>query len=180
MSWFGGGAGRDPVTADALAAGRGDLAAFERLVAGTQRDVWRLCCYLGSRDVADDLTQETYLRAWRSLPRFRAEASARTWLLGIARRVAADHVRAVQRRRRRAHLAPTVPVAVDPTGAVEVAMLLAGLDEQRRLAMYLTQVLGLTYAEAAEVCECPVGTIRSRVSRARADLVEGLRNADAQ
>ena len=180
MSWFGGGAGRDPVTADALAAGRGDLAAFERLVAGTQRDVWRLCCYLGDRDVADDLTQDTYLRAWRSLPRFRAEASARTWLLGIARRVAADHVRAVQRRRRRAHLAPSDAVAVDPSGAVEVAMLLAGLDEQRRLAMYLTQVLGLSYAEAAEVCECPVGTIRSRVSRARADVVEGLRDADAR
>jgi len=62
-------------------------------------------------------------------------------------------------------------VAVDPSGAVEVAMLLAGLDEQRRLAMY---------AEAAEVCECPVGTIRSRVSRARADVVEGLRDADAR
>ena len=71
-------------------------------------------------------------------------------------------------------------MAVDPSGAVEVAMLLAGLDEQRRLAMYLTQVLGLSYAEAAEVCECPVGTIRSRVSRARADVVEGLRDADAR
>jgi RNA polymerase sigma-70 factor, ECF subfamily len=180
VSWFGGVARRDPVTADALAAGRGDVAALERLVAATQRDVWRLCSHLGSRDAADDLTQETYLRAWRSLPRFRAEASARTWLLGIARRVAVDHVRAEQRRRRRAQLAPADPVVPDPSGAVEVTMLLAGLDEDRRLAVYLTQVLGLSYAEAAQVCGCPVGTIRSRVFRARADLVEGLGVADAR
>jgi RNA polymerase sigma-70 factor, ECF subfamily len=180
VSRFGGPARRDPVTADALDAGRGDIAALERLVAATQRDVWRLCSHLGGPDVADDLTQETYVRAWRSLPRFRAESSARTWLLAIARRVAVDHVRAAQRRRRRAHLATADPVAPDPSGAVEVTILLAGLDEDRRLAMYLTQVLGLSYAEAAAVCGCPVGTIRSRVSRARADLVAGMRVADAQ
>ena len=69
-------AATDPVTADALAAGGGDGAALERLVRATQADVWRLCAHLGSREDADDLTQETYLRAWRSLPRFRADASA--------------------------------------------------------------------------------------------------------
>jgi RNA polymerase sigma-70 factor, ECF subfamily len=169
----------DAATADALAAGRGDAAALERLVAATQRDVWRLCCHLGSRDVADDLTQETYLRAWRSLPRFRAESSVRTWLLGIARRVAADHVRASQRRRRAAWGPPAVEAA-DASGAVEMEMLFAALAGDRRLAMYLTQVLGLSYAEAADVCGCPIGTIRSRVSRAREDLVQGLRVADAQ
>jgi RNA polymerase sigma-70 factor (ECF subfamily) len=57
---------------------------------------------------------------------------------------------------------------------------MAGLDDDRRLAMYLTQTLGLSYAEAAAVCGCPVGTIRSRVARARAGLVDGLRIADAQ
>ena len=70
----------DAVTADAVLAGRGDEAALARFVRATQADVWRLCAHLGCRDDADDLTQETYLRAWRALPQFRAEASARTWL----------------------------------------------------------------------------------------------------
>ncbi len=171
----------DPATADALLAGRGDEAALERFVRATQADVWRLCAHLGSREDADDLTQETYLRAWRALPQFRAEASARTWLLCIARRVAADGIRSSRRRPR---LAPDQPAADGvqrpEQSVVEVRMLIDGLDDDRRLAMYLTQELGLSYGEAAEVCGCPIGTIRSRVARAREELIAGLRIADAQ
>lgn len=54
---------------------------------------------------------------------------------------------------------------------VEIRMLLDGVDPDRREALLLTQVLGLSYAEAAEICGCPVGTIRSRVARARDDLL---------
>ena len=54
---------------------------------------------------------------------------------------------------------------------VEIRMLLDGVDSDRREALLLTQVLGLSYAEAAEICGCPVGTIRSRVARARDDLL---------
>jgi RNA polymerase sigma-70 factor (ECF subfamily) len=57
---------------------------------------------------------------------------------------------------------------------VELAQLVAGLDADRRDAFVLTQVVGLSYAEAAEVCGCPVGTIRSRVSRARQDLLAAI------
>jgi RNA polymerase sigma-70 factor (ECF subfamily) len=171
----------DPVTADALAGARGDDAALERFIRATQADVWRLSAHLGSRDEADDLTQETYVRAWRALPQFRAEASARTWLLCIARRVAADRIRANRRRPVAAH-DPAASEGAQPAehGAVEVRMLMDGLDGDRRLAMYLTQELGLSYAEAAEVCGCPIGTIRSRVARAREELIAGLRVADAQ
>ena len=171
----------DAVTADALKAAGGDPAALERFVRATQADVWRLCAHLGSRSDADDLAQETYLRAWRALPQFRAEASARTWLLCIARRVAADGVRTSRRRPRLAVEREVGDIAQGPDGgAVEVRLLMDGLDADRRLAMYLTQELGLSYAEAAEVCGCPVGTIRSRVSRAREELIAGLRVADAQ
>ncbi len=142
--------------------------------------MWRLCFYLGDPEVAEDLVQDTYLRAWRSLPRFRADSSAHTWVLAIARRVAADHVRSARRKRRIAELPPPEPASPDETGAVDVGLLMAGLDEDRRLAMYLTQTLGLSYGEAAVVCGCPVGTIRSRVARARSELVDGLRIADAQ
>jgi RNA polymerase sigma-70 factor (ECF subfamily) len=57
---------------------------------------------------------------------------------------------------------------------VSVRALIAGLEPERREAFVLTQVVGLSYAEAADVCSCPVGTIRSRVARARADLVDAL------
>jgi len=174
------GRAQDAVTADALSAGAGDQAALERFVRATQADVWRLCAHLGSREDADDLTQETYLRAWRALPRFRADASARTWLLGIARRVAADGVRTSRRRPRVAAQAIDDGVESAPNSAVEMRMLIDELDADRRLAMYLTQELGLSYAEAADVSGCPIGTIRSRVSRAREQLIARLRIADAQ
>ena len=171
---------RDPVTLDALLAAAGDDDAFARVVGATQADVWRLCFVLGSPDTADDLVQETYLRAWRGLPGFRGDASARTWILAVARRVAADHVRASRRSRRIAALPPPPVVSPDPTGGVDVNLLIAGLDDDRRLAIFLTQMLGLSYQEAAAVCACPIGTIRSRVARAREELIDGLRSAEAQ
>ena len=61
---------------------------------------------------------------------------------------------------------------------VEVRMLLDGLDPDRRDALVLTQVLGLSYDEAAEVCGCPLGTIRSRVARARDELIAAARRDD--
>jgi RNA polymerase sigma-70 factor (ECF subfamily) len=169
----------DPVTRDALAARDGDPAAAARFVRATQTDVWRLVAHLGGREMADDLTQETYLRALRALPRFAGRSSARTWLLAIARRVCADHVRAAVRERRRnepAPAAPVLPVPSQPDLADGVALraLLVGLEGRRREAFVLTQLVGLSYPEAAEVCGCPVGTIRSRVARARDDLVRAL------
>jgi RNA polymerase sigma-70 factor (ECF subfamily) len=163
----------DELTRLALAAGDGDLVARAAFVRRTQPEVWRLLAHLAERSVADDLTQEVYLRALPALVRFRAEASARTWLLSIARRVAADHVRRQRRRRALAlhHPAVTEP---DPAGSVELALLLDRLDHDRRLAFVLTQLLGLTYAETASVCGCPVGTVRSRVARARDQLIEAM------
>jgi RNA polymerase sigma-70 factor (ECF subfamily) len=160
----------------------GDPLAAAALVRATQSDVWRLCAALGDRASADDLTQETYLRAFGSLHRFEHRSSLRTWLLSIARRVCADAVRA--RRRRRITLVrddadleilgPAQGHADRTAEGVVVADLLARLDADRREAFVLTQLLGLSYADAAEVAGCPVGTIRSRVARARADLVESL------
>lgn len=166
------------IAADAAA---GDPLAAAALVRRTQPDVWRLCAALGDPGSADDLTQETYLRAFGSLHRFEGRSSLRTWLLAIARRVCADAVRAQKRRRRVTlvgdeHLealagADGVDRVADGVG---VGDLLARLDADRREAFVLTQLLGLSYAEAAEVVGCPVGTIRSRVARARGDLVAAL------
>lgn len=173
----------DDLTALALAAGRGERAPLEVFVRRTQPDVWRLCAHLGDVDHADDLTQDTYLRALGALPAFRGDAPARAWLLGIARRVCADSIRRRTRRRRLADRLRGEPIELtspDPTGGHDLVPLVDALDPDRKEAFVLTQVLGLPYAEAAEVCGCPVGTIRSRVARARDDLVALLdaRRAD--
>lgn len=127
--------------------------------------------------MADDVTQEVYLRAYRALPAFRGDSSARTWLLSIARRTCADAVRDLRRRRRLVARFERPSYEPDPGQAIAVEALLSGLDPDRRLAFVLTQVLGLSYQEAAQICDCPVGTIRSRVARARADLLARLGEA---
>jgi RNA polymerase sigma-70 factor (ECF subfamily) len=162
----------DELTSVALRARRGDPAAAAAFVRATQADVWRLCAHLGSAATADDLTQDTYARAFASLHRFMGRSSARTWLLSIARRACADAVRSAQRDRRLS--LPKPRAGEDPAGSVTMRALVAALEPERREAFVLTQVVGLSYAEAADVCSCPVGTIRSRVARARADLVDGL------
>lgn len=169
----------DALTDLALRAKAGDRVALSDFVRATQADVWRVCAHLTSPAQADDLTQEVYLRALRSLPRFRAESSARTWLLAIARHTAIDAVRSAVRRRRLLARIPPAEDTPDTSGDTELAELVSSLDPDRRSAFVLTQVAGCSYEEAAEVCGCPVGTIRSRVARARADLVEIVRRAEA-
>jgi RNA polymerase sigma-70 factor (ECF subfamily) len=162
----------EQVTAWAVAAGRGDPQAAAAFVRATQQHTWRFLRHLlGSTDT-DDLVQETYLRALRGLPRFAGRSSARTWLLSIARRVAADHLRAARARPRTSPLDESEPATSGRfEDEVVLDQLLRRLAPQRREAFVATQVLGLSYAEAAQVCGCPVGTIRSRVARAREDLV---------
>jgi RNA polymerase sigma-70 factor (ECF subfamily) len=169
----------------ALAAGRGDRSALDAFVRATQRDVWRFLAHLSDVRRADDLAQDTYLRALRSLPRFEGRSSARTWLLSIARRVAVDQVRYERARPATSSmdLASLDVVSGDRTRAqgtgfeeiVELNLLLDGLDPERREALLLTQVLGLSYQETAEICGCRVGTVRSRVARARDDLLADRR-----
>jgi RNA polymerase sigma-70 factor (ECF subfamily) len=168
----------DEWTRLALAArGGADRHALEDFVRATQGDVWRLCAHLGDREKADDLAQECYVRVLRSLPGFRGEAPVRSWLFSIVRRVVADDIAARQRRRGRQadpHDRTVDAESPDHQGSVTLEHLLGCLDHERRAAFVLTQLLGYSYAEAAEVCEVPVGTIRSRVARARGVLVDLL------
>jgi RNA polymerase sigma-70 factor (ECF subfamily) len=161
-----------------VAAGAGDRDALEAAVRASQADVWRLARNLVGSDDADDVTQETFVRAWRALPGYRAEASGRTWLLAIARRTCADALRRRYRRRRADRRAPAGP-AVEPAADSGVLDLVGALPPDRREAFVLTQLLGCSYAEAAAVCGVPVGTIRSRVARAREDLIGALRAAES-
>lgn len=177
------------VTAWALAAGCGDRDALERFVRATHGDVRRFVAHL-TADVtgAEDLAQETYLRALVSLPGFAGRSCARTWLLSIARRVVVDRYRYDAARPRLAGTADWLDAAErsQPDGVpgfeegVALVDLLRALEAGRREAFVLTQVLGMPYAEAAVRVGCPVGTVRSRVARAREDIGVMLRAAERE
>jgi RNA polymerase sigma-70 factor (ECF subfamily) len=162
------------ITVLALRAKAGDRRALDDFVRQTQPAVWRLCRYLGSPADPNDLTQETYERALRSLHRFRGDGDAQAWVLAIARRVCVDATRFMTRERRLVDRIAAAPPPEPHRDAhwLEVADLLDALDQDRREAFVLTQFVGLPYEEAADVLGVPVGTIRSRVARARRDLLE--------
>lgn len=176
----------DEITRLALAAGRGDGASTTEFIRATQADVWRYVAYLVDRSQADDLTQETYLRALRGLRTFRGDTAARVWLLSIARRAVVDHFR---KQGRRPAIAASldaddtvvdriVPISPEASGEISLQMLIADLDDDKRNAFVLTQLQGLSYQEAAQVCDVPIGTIRSRMARAREQLLGELAEAE--
>ncbi|WP_344615678.1 sigma-70 family RNA polymerase sigma factor [Dactylosporangium salmoneum] len=172
----------DAATAALLAARAGDERSAAVFVRATQPEVWRFVAALVGPAHADDVTQDTYLRAFRALPEFAGRSSARTWVLAIARRACADHVRAAVRARRleaRVVAEPAPLAEGDHAGLHATNALVAALPDDRRVAFVLTQVLGVPYAEAAEIEAVPIGTIRSRVARARADLVAAIAAARA-
>ncbi|WP_046776575.1 sigma-70 family RNA polymerase sigma factor [Streptomyces yangpuensis] len=174
------------VTRLALAARDGDRAKTDRFVRALHRDVWRYVAYLSAdTQAADDLTQDVFLRALASLHRFEGRSSARTWLLSIARRTVVDSLRHAAARPRLSDRCDWQTAAeqaqpYDVPGfedGIALAELLAAIPAERREAFVLTQLLGLPYAEAAEAVGCPIGTVRSRVARARTSLVALLTDA---
>ncbi|WP_338896939.1 sigma-70 family RNA polymerase sigma factor [Streptomyces sp. TG1A-60] len=173
----------ESITAWALAARGGDPEAVERFVGALHRDVQRFVAHLcADPQAVDDLAQDTFLRALGSLHRFEGHCSARTWLLSIARRAVSDSFRYAAARPRLSDV-PDWRLAVEraqPRGlpgfddGVALVDLLEALPQERKEAFVLTQVLGLSYEDMAELAACPVGTVRSRVARARATLVRSL------
>jgi RNA polymerase sigma-70 factor (ECF subfamily) len=169
----------DRLTHLLLDAQHGDQQALRQFVAETHHDVLTMCRYLGDQDNSEDLAHDTYARAIASLHRFRADGPAKHWLLTIARRTCADATRKRIRRRRLEQRVlglardATTAAAAD-VGSPDWADLLDDLDQDRRAAFVVTQLNGLRYDEAAELLGVPIGTIRSRVSRARAQLVQAI------
>jgi RNA polymerase sigma-70 factor (ECF subfamily) len=164
----------DPLRALLDAAREGDERAVTALIEATSPAVSGICRMLGSPSEIDDLVQETYIRALVSLDRYSGAGSVIGWFLAIARNTCADHVRRRQRqarladRLRRHHQEAELQLADwhVVTDAVSI------LDSEQRDAFLLTQMLGFTYQEAAALLGCPVGTVRSRVARGRARLLE--------
>ena len=173
----------DELTVLARGAVDGDDVALAEVVGRTQHTVAGVCRVLADVDDIEDVVQEVYLRVVVALRCFRFDSPVLAWMLAITRRTCADVVRRRQRRRRLLERCSTQPARGDVPPMVGEALavgdLLAGLDRDRRVAFVLTQLLGLSFGEAATVCECPVGTIRSRVARARDELAGVVRRADS-
>jgi RNA polymerase sigma-70 factor, ECF subfamily len=152
---------------------RGDEAAFRELHRRYRaRAVYLATQLLRDRDEAEDVVQEAFLRAFRSIRKFRGEASFYSWLYRIV-------VNLCRGRSRRAAAHPTVPLdetrAADHPGdwgatRLYVEALLGRLSEGLRVTLLLREMAGLSYAEIAEELEMPVGTVRSRLSAAREQL----------
>lgn len=174
----------DRLTSLLVQARDGDRLALGSAIRLSQGEVWRLASHLVGPNDADDVTQDTFLRAWRSLPDFRAESSGRTWILSIARRACVDAVRRHARWRKltgRLH-SESAAIGIRATVVDEVhglGDLVAHLAPAQREAFVLTQIAGCSYAEAAELSGVQIGTIRSRVARARLELIELMREARA-
>ena len=161
-----------------IAAARGgDLGAFEDLVRRYQPTVWRLCFHL-LRDEAmtDDATQDSFVRVYRFLPRYRGQAKFSTWLFAITRNCALDELRRVGRRNRLSealHLDVAQP-ASDSTVRVEIHEALGELPLELREPVVFIDMFGASYSEVARVLGVPVGTVKSRVHRARRILADVL------
>ncbi len=171
-----------PDAADVEAAAGGDTAAFERLFRSEHGRVWRYVVHLiGDAALAEDISQEVFLRAHRKLGTLRNPQRFVPWLLSIARNAAYDAGRSRQRR-------PldllgdrditAVRHSPDPHIAMEVHDSLAALEESLREALVIVGMLGYSYQEAAEIIGVPEGTVKSRVFRARRRLLELLDPGD--
>lgn len=156
---------------------RGDRFAFEQLVERHQSRLYTLAARtLGSRADAEDAVQEALLRAWLGLPKFRGGARFSTWLYRIGLNAAHD-----QRLKRRDSLAAELPDPADWRDlfaerelSSQLQEALNDLEESFRVAVVLSDVLGCSYAEIAELTGVPEGTVKSRIFRGRVELAERL------
>jgi RNA polymerase sigma-70 factor (ECF subfamily) len=178
---------------------RGDVKAFEMLVVKYQRRIERLIGRMvRDVDLVPDIAQETFIRAYRALPQFRGESAFYTWLYRIAVNTAKKALVELKRDPLVSETALSgsrdedenetsrvenelsdgeTPDAVLATKeiAATVNAAIAALSEDLRQAITLREIEGLSYEEIAQVMNCPIGTVRSRIFRAREAIAERLR-----
>jgi RNA polymerase sigma-70 factor, ECF subfamily len=188
---------RDADSADVDRFLRGEEDAFESLVIRHETEVFRIGMrLLDDREDAQEAAQEVFLRVYRGLPSFRGEASFRTWLVGIAINVCRNHLSSAVRKNRDRQVPlesrpdpegdpvemPLPSSDPDPEAALygkELGAVLGGalsrLSGEHREILLLREVLSMEYEEISAALGCAVGTVKSRLARARDALRENLR-----
>lgn len=173
---------------------RGDKKAFELLVLKYQRKIMRLLSRLIRDPVeVEDVAQEAFIKAYRALPQFRGESAFYTWLYRIAVNTAKNHLVASRRRPSGSgHYETEDGETFDETDnlsdintpeaafasreiAETVNQAIDALPEELRTAIVLREIEGLSYEEIAQTMGCPIGTVRSRIFRAREAIATRLR-----
>lgn len=170
----------------------GETGAFDTLVEKYQHRVLNLVGrYVSDRTARQDVAQEAFIKAWRNIKGFRGDSQFYTWLYRIAVNTAMNHLAAVRRRPEQtlppdkdgeanmddlqADLdTPEGEVAAEEIAAV-VNEAISGLSEDLRVAITLRELEGMSYEQIAYVMKCPIGTVRSRIFRAREVIDEQLR-----
>lgn len=160
------------------AAQTGDVDAFEELVRRYQASIYRVALrILGSSADAQDAVQETFVRAWRALPRFRHDSTINTWLYRIVTRRALNRIAA--RRTTEALDDVELEAGPDPARAVEqrerlraVTRAIANLPPEQRAALVLREFEGLSYQEVADILGTSLPAIKGRIHRARLTVIQ--------
>ena len=164
---------------------KGDRHAFDLLFTRYQQKILNLVSrYLRDREDVEDVAQEAFIKAFRALPRFRGESAFYTWLYRIAINTAKNHLVARSRRPPGVDVdiedaefmdgtdvlkeseSPEAALARDELSA-EINLAISLLPDDLRSAVTLREFDGLSYEQIAEIMDCPVGTVRSRIFRAR-------------
>ena len=174
---------------------RGDQHAWELIVTEHWRKVFNVAYkFVGRHDEAEDLTQDIFLKIFKSLDTFDRRANFQTWLTSVSRNLCIDHYRSVRKERetidRDVDAGELTPAAPDPSpmAALEqrdrVVLLrqaLAALPESLRTAVLMRDIQELSYQEIADTLSLPEGTVKSRINRGRSELarqIKKLRGAD--
>ena len=166
---------RDPDPRTVQRARRGDLLAFEDLVRDYQADAFRFAWHLTrDRQLAEDVTQEAFLRAFRFLGGFRGDRKFGSWLFSIVRNCAMDALRRERRGEALWDDRERPRSVADPSARAELAAALEAVSVEHREAFLLVEVFGLSYQETADVVGVAVGTVKSRMFRARQALCEAI------
>lgn len=160
----------------------GDMDAFREIVEMYRDRIYSLAFYMtGNYTDADDITQEAFIKAYRGLSEFRGESSIYTWLHRITVNLCIDRVRKLKARKE-VSLSGIIPSRVEePYREAErselrriIEIALSELPEKLRVILIMYEIQGLSYEEIASILGCPIGTVRSRLHKARNSLREKL------
>jgi RNA polymerase sigma-70 factor (ECF subfamily) len=143
----------------------GDSAAFAMLVEKYERPLRSFLTRMGAGEIADDVAQEAFLKAWRAAGQYDGRARYSTWLTRIAWRCRLDQLR-------RNRSVEAQDEAVTPSSGDEVQDMLARLSDSERAALILCDGHGWTHTEAADLLSVPLGTLKSTVARAKSKCRE--------
>jgi len=164
----------------------GDEDAWSVLVNTTLRPIYRLCAsYAPTAAEAEELTQEVYFKLWENLHRYNAGSNFMAWAWRVAKNLIIDSYRRGRREREAAWLDPEIldrlPGSEDPHEQTErrqrlrlIATALRRIDEDLASLVIMRDFAGMSYREIAEALELPLGTVKSRLNRARMELATGV------